>query len=315
MHGHSISGAVTGDTDGGGFMNAAAVMLLRAADGEPVTAAALIGEKKFFIPGVEDGEYDLLAMRTNVSMGFSGGMEFSASVPRRVTVKGADVSGIKLRLLRPGSIDGRIVIEPSKQSGACKSEHDYSIEEILLNMRRDEKTTCLLDTLASLETSVGMGRAAPGNDGAFVLKNVEPGRIRIETDLPGENWYVRAITQKSSAASKPMDASQNGLEVKSGEKVSGVELTIAEGAASLKGKVVPANENVKFSKRIRVHLIPAEMAAANEALRYYETIANNDGSFDLKNLAPGRYLAEAVKNEIELKSCQRVKDHVLRWQP
>jgi hypothetical protein len=112
-----------------------------------------------------------------------------------------------------------------------------------------------------------------------------------------------------------MDASQNGLEVKSGEKVSGVELTIAEGAASLKGKVVPANENVKFSKRIRVHLIPAEMAAANEALRYYETIANNDGSFDLKNLAPGRYLAEAVKNEIELKSCQRVKDHVLRWQP
>jgi hypothetical protein len=144
-----------------------------------------------------------------------------------------------------------------------------------------------------------------------------------------------------------MDASQNGVEVKSGEKVSGVELAIAEGAASLKGKVVPPDENAKLPRRIRVHLIPAEMTAANEALRYYEIIANNDGSFDLKNLAPGRYLlrlraaeesesaaapdrpaawdaieraklrheAEALKIDVELKPCQRVKDYVLRWQP
>lgn len=339
IRGHSISGVVAGDTGEGGFMSGVAVMLMRAADREPVALATLIGDKNFSLGGVEDGDYNLGSWRFNEKA------EFSTSVPRRVTIRGADISGIELKLLKLGSIEGRIVIEPAKQGDACKSKDDVSIEEILLIMRRDEKTPSAFGDLASLEESVGMGRAAPGDDGAFVLKNVEPGRIRIETDLPDENWYLRAMTQKSSAAPKPVDASQNGVNVKAGEKVSGVELTIAEGAASLKGKVVPANENAKLLKRIRIHLIPAEVAAANETLRYYEKIANNDGSFDLKNLAPGEYLlhlraaeenesaatpdrpvawdaieraklrreAEAAKKEIELKPCQRVKDHVFRW--
>ena len=339
MRGHSISGAVTGATEGGGFVNAVVVRLTRAADREPVATAALISEKNFNLRGVEDGEYDLAALRSD------GILEFSTSVPRRVVVKGADISGIEVKLLKPGSIEGRVVIEPSKPSGACKSDDDFSIEEILLNARRDEKTPSLFAHLSSIAAMASVGGATPGDDGAFVLKNIELGRVRIETDLPDENWYVRAITQKSSTAPKPVDASQNAIAVKSGEKVSGLELTIAEGAASLKGKVVPANENVKLSKRIRVHLIPAEVTAANETLRYYEKLANSDGSFDLRNLAPGRYLlhprsaeegesaanpdravawdaseraklrreAEAAKNEIELKPCQRVKDHVLRW--
>jgi len=340
MRGHSIDGSVTGATEGRGIINAVSVMLLRAADRQPVAAATtLTGEKNFSLRGVEDGEYDLVALR------FTEDMDFSASVPRRVTIRGAGISGIDVKLLKLSSIEGRVAIEPPKQRDACKSEDDFSIGEILLTARRDEKTPSLFAALASLEAPMGVGRTAPGDDGAFVLKNIEPGRVRVETDLPGETWYLRAITQKVSAAPKPVDASQNGVDVKSGEKVSGVELTIAEGAAGLKGKIVPANENAKLPKRIRIHLIPAEMTSANEALRYYEKIANNDGSFDLKNLAPGRYLlrlraseesesaanhdrpvawdaieraklrreAEAAKHEIELKACQRVKDHVLRW--
>ena len=273
-------------------------------------------------------------------------MDLSASLPQRVTVKGADLSGIVVRLFKPGSIEGSVVIESSKQGDACKSEDDFSIGEIVLDAKRDEKTPGLFSTLASIETPAGVGDAAPGDDGAFVLKNLEPGRIRIECDLPGENWRVRAITQKSSGASKPVDVAQNGLAVKSGEKITGVEVTIAKDAASLKGKVVPANETSKLPRRVRVHLIPAEATAANEALRYYEKITNNDGSFEFKNLAPGRYLlhlraaeesdstaipdrpaawdaieraklrreAEASKSEVELKPCQRMKDLVARWQ-
>src|SRR5262245_14942792 len=340
MRGHSIGGAVSGATEGRGIINAVSVMLLRAADRQPVAAATMLtGEKNFSLRGVEDGEYDLVALR------FTEDMDFSASVPRRLTIRGADISGIDVKLLKLSSIEGRVAIEPSKQRDACKSEEDFSIGEILLTARSDEKNPSPFAALASLEAPMGVGRTAPGDDGAFMLKNIEPGRVRVETDLPGETWYLRAITQKVSAAAKPVDASLNGVDVKSGEKVSGVELTITEGAASLKGKIVPANENAKLSRRIRVHLIPAEMTAANEALRYYETIANNDGSFDLKNLAPGKYLlhlraaeesessaspdrpiawdaieraklrreAEAVKNEIELQPCGRVKDYVLRF--
>ena len=115
----------------------------------------------------------------------------------------------------------------------------------------------------------------------------------------------------------------------------------------MNGRVVPAKAGPKFSSRLRVHLIPAEVSAADDVLRYAETTVGADGGFGFKHIAPGKYLlharqvaekeanggqarpeawdpieraklrreASAAKNEIELKACLRVKDHVLRWQP
>src|SRR5262249_13444257 len=143
------------------------------------------------------------------------------------------------------------------------------------------------------------------------------------------------------------DAYRSGITVKAGEKLSGVEVIIAEGAASLNGRVVPVKEGFKLPSRLRVHLIPAEVSAADDVLRYAETMVRNDGGFELKHSARGKYLlharqvaekeanevqarpmawdaieraklrreATAAKNEIELKPCQRLKDQVLRWQP
>jgi len=124
-------------------------------------------------------------------------------------------------------------------------------------------------------------------------------------------------------------------------------VVIAEGAASLNGRVVPAKEGSKLPSRLRIHLIPAEASAADEVLRYAETAVAPDGGFGFKHIAPGKYLvyarqasekemnndrsrpaawdaverakirreAATAKNEIELKACERVKDHVLRWRP
>jgi hypothetical protein len=120
-------------------------------------------------------------------------------------------------------------------------------------------------------------------------------------------------------------------------------VVIAEGAASLNGRVVTANEGSILPSRLRVHLIPAEVPAAEDILRYAETTVRGDGSFEFKHIAPGKYLlhtrqapekeanddqarplawdaaermklrreAEDAKNEIELKVCGRVKDHKL----
>src|SRR5262249_22644189 len=115
-------------------------------------------------------------------------------------------------------------------------------------------------------------------------------------------------------------------------------------AARLSGRVIPSKEGAKLPSRLRVHLIPAEASSADDVLRYAETAVQNDGSFEFKHLAPGKYLfyarqmadkpgnddparpvawdateraklrreAEAAKNEVELKPCQRAKDHVVR---
>lgn len=57
--------------------------------------------------------------------------------------------------------------------------------------------------------------------------------------------------------SKPPIDPRAGLTVKSGDKLIGLRLTIASGAAMLKGKITVA-ENTKLPTRLHVHLIPAE---------------------------------------------------------
>ncbi len=335
--GRAISGTVTGETQGDGVINGVAVMLRGAADKQLAGMAALIGSQNFSLRGVEDGEYELIAMRFNESM------DFALSAPKRVTVRGSDLSGVELKLFKLGSISGRVVIEPPKTEGDCKTAEQFTVEETLIDLKRDDKTPSFITSGIMPMEDVGiLGATTPDKDGGFTLKNLEAGRYWVNTDLPGEDWYIRAITQLASP--KPIDISRSGLTLKQGEKITGIEMTIAHGAASLSGKIVPSTEGAQLPKRLRVHLIPAETAAADDLLRYAEAPVRGDGSFDFKHMAPGKYLlhtrqlaekeaaddqarplawdaveraklrreAAAAKNEIELTACQRVKDHVLR---
>jgi len=335
--GHSISGTVSGETQGEGLINGVAVMLYGAADKHLAGMTTLIGGQNFSLRAVDDGEYELMATR------FSENMDFALSAPRRVAVRGVDLNGIELKLLKLGSVSGRVVIEAPKAE--CKAASDqFKVEETLIELKRDDRTPGVFASgLFPMEAGVYLGGATPEKDGGFTVKNLEAGRYRIGADLPDENWYVRAITQ--AATPKPVDLARAGVAPKQGEKISGIEIIIAQGAASLSGRVVPSREGAQLPKRLRVHLIPAETAAADDLLRYAESPVKGDGSFEFKHIAPGKYLlhsrqasekdanddqsrpfawdaveraklrrdAAAAKNEIELKTCERVKEHVLRW--
>jgi hypothetical protein len=336
--GRAISGTVSGETQGDGLVNSVTVTLLAAADKQLVNMTTLIGGQNFSLRGVDDGEYELVATR------FTETMDFAASAPRRVTVRGADVNGVELKLMKLGSISGRVVIEAPKEE--CKTTDQFKVEETLLELKREDQTRGF-SPAGNLSASAGLslGSAAPEKDGGFIAKSLEAGRYWVNADLPDENWYVRSITQ--SATPKPIDVSRAGVTLKQGEKISGIEMIIAQGAASLSGRVVPASEGAQLPKRMRVHLIPAETAAADDLLRYAESPMRDDGSFEFKHLAPGKYLlhtrrakekeandgqarplaldaaeraklrreAAAAKNEIELKACERVKEHVLKLNP
>jgi carboxypeptidase family protein len=332
--GRAISGTVSGETQGEGLVNSVIVTLVGAADKQIVGMTTLFSGQNFSLRGVEDGEYELMATRFNESM------DFAASAPRRVSVRGADVNGVELKLMKLGSISGRVVIEAPKEE--CKTTDQFKIEEALIELKRDDQAPGLFAAgIFSGPAGVSLGSATPEKDGGFIVKSLEAGRYRINTDLPDENWYVRAITQP--ATPKPIDISRAYVTLKQGEKISGIEMIIAQGAASLGGRVVPPSEGTQLSKRLRAHLIPAETAAADDLLRYAEAPVRGDGSFEFKHIAPGKYLlhtrqapekeanddqarplawdaaersklrreAAAAKNEIELKVCERVKDHKL----
>jgi hypothetical protein len=336
--GRSISGTVSGETQGEGLINSVVVRLVGGADKHLAGMATLVGARNFSLRGVEDGEYELSAAR------FSENMDFSLSTPRRVVVRGADLNGVELKLLKLGSVSGRVVIEAPKAE--CKTADQFKVEEALIELKRDDKTLSVFPSgLFPTEAGVPLGSAAPDKGGGFTAKNLEAGRYRINTDLPDENWHIRAITQ--AATPKPIDISRAGVTLKQGERLSGIEMVIAQDAASLSGRVVLSSEGAQLPKRLRVHLIPAETIATDDLLRYAEAPIRGDGSFEFKHVAPGKYLlsarqvsekevnddqarplawdaieraklrreAAAAKNEIELKPCQRVKEHVLRWQP
>ncbi|HEV2669044.1 MAG TPA: carboxypeptidase-like regulatory domain-containing protein, partial [Blastocatellia bacterium] len=334
--GRSISGTVSGETQGEGLISGVIVTLYGAADKNLAGMATLMGSQNFSLRAVEDGEYELSAMR------FSASMDFALSAPRHVVVRGADLNGIELKLLKLGSVSGRVVIEGPKAQ--CKTADQFKVEEALIEMKRDDKTPgAFTSGLFPMESGMSLGGATPEKDGGFTVKNLEAGRYRIGADLPDENWYVRAITKAGTP--KPIDVSLAGVTLKQGEKISEIEMTIAQGAASLSGRVVQTREGAQLPKRLRVHLIPAETTAADDLLRYAESPVRGDGSFEFKHIAPGKYLLSArqasekeanddqarqlawdaveraklrreaatAKNEIELKDCQRVKEHVLRW--
>ncbi len=290
----------------------------------------------FAIYGVPDGDYEIIARH----IGSSGG-EISISAPRRVTVRGADVIGIGLRLPPAASISGKILFEAARS--ACENERKSTIEEVALSARGYGGAGAAADA-PELQQQDG----SVNDKGDFSIYNLRAGRYFIEPELPNENWFVKSIASNASGASRASastDIARSGVTLKSGEKLTGVTLTVAGGGASLRGRVGSETEGAQLPPGLRVHLIPAETTAKDDALRYAEAFVRGDGTFALNNIAPGKYWlmaraapddepgdrpappvawdaneraklrkeAEAMKIEVELKPCQRIMDQALKY--
>jgi protocatechuate 3,4-dioxygenase beta subunit len=314
---------------------ATTVQMNRGPGGRPGGRLNRTADSGFVLSGVADGEYEISARRNGI-----GAESDAVAAPRRISLHGADVSGLQLTLAPLASLSGRVVME--RRPGICPSPRRAFMEEVLLTAQRDDA--------ASTPLNRNQRPSAPLATGEFLLRNLEGGRWRIAAKLPDENWYLRGITGESKAPATPtrrtatpaaqpalVNAGRTGFTLKSGEKQTGVLVAITEGAAALTGKVV--SESDKSVARTHVHLLPAEREAADDLVRYAEATTTSDGSFNFKNLAPGRYYlvgksikdhssarplawdsvqraalrkeAEAVGNLIELKTCQHANDYKL----
>lgn len=335
--GYAVSGIVSGATESSDPFSSPGLTLVNAVTKEAVSSTSPNQSKGFVFFGVPNGEYELYA-RMRASKDEYG----AGSPPQRVSVKSADVTGLSLRMAAYAAISGRVIIEAPKPGEAKCKNASPSVEEILLNAQSDLRNQRTLNFVLG-ENDEARDRSAPNEKGEFTLAALEPDGYRIEANLPGENWFIRSITLPATGSAKTKtDAARSPINVKSGEKVSGVEITIAEGAASLSGRL-EAKDTAKSPNRARVHLIPAEATAIDDVLRYRETVVEKNGSFDFKHIAPGKYRllarsisetekdnsrpaafdsterlklkkeAEAAPNEFELTSCQRVTNHALKF--
>jgi len=337
--GHVISGTFTGSTG----TNQAEAILINVAD-SIVQARSLNSSREnttsFALYGVPDGDYQLVGQSYG---GVEGG---SSSAARRVTVKGADVTGVELALTPFGSVAGKFTLETLKDADLgpdCKDRQRASVEEALTRIRRDQKS----------DKDFYSGFLYPGNEvgvtdkGDFTIYRLIAGRYYIDGRFPSEDWYLRSITRPGTPPSKaPIDIAKDGMWLAAGQRLTGVVVTAQEGAASLRGKVVRGSESGDIPANLRVHLFPAEPASADDVVRFAEALVNNDGTFYLTNLAPGRYFImarliaedewmdraprpivwdasarmrlrqemEAANAIVDLRRCERVADYALKFQ-
>jgi hypothetical protein len=330
--GFAISGKVNGSTQA-----STTIFLRTAATGETIETTysqSSSNQNGYAFYGVPNGEYELIARNDGMA-----GENSSVSMPRIVTVKDGDVTGLDLTIVPNATVSGVVVVEkPASEAPECLNHRKSHPEEIIVRARRDdqpEKPRLLLPVFP------GYGVGIPYDQGIFTIRDVRPGRHRIALELPDATWYLKAMAMSGSKSA--MDP-REGLALKAGDKLIGMRLTIASGAATFKGKITVA-ENMKLPTRLHVHLIPAEAEAADDVLRFAETIAEAGGAFTFTHIPPGKYFvlartipdsesgdkslrpaawevaerkklhkeAEAVNDAIELKPCQQITGYALRF--
>ncbi|HEY6401800.1 MAG TPA: carboxypeptidase-like regulatory domain-containing protein, partial [Blastocatellia bacterium] len=284
--GRRVSGKLFDAAGGGGssiYLQHAASGEILASDWRVVSMDRPAEGVGFEIRGVADGEYDLVAERLR------GDDDGAVSAPRRVSVRGADVSGVELRMRPLASVMGKMSLAEIKSEnkqgaspGACAGARAGVFEEASL--------TLLPEAAARHGANSAMARSAtPSQQGDFKIRHLSAGRYRFDAQLPSETWYAQSIWRLDSQTKRPVDLARNGIAVKSGEKVTDVNITIGAGAASMKGRVKAAKGR-KPPMNLRVHLIPAEKESVEDVLRYFEIKAADDGAFAFNQVPPGKYL-------------------------
>jgi hypothetical protein len=295
--------------------------------------------KGFVINGIADGDYDIYAS-------FYSEAESGVSEQKRISVRGADVSGIVLTTKLFGSVAGRLVVEEARVA-ECTDKELPVFNETMVSAWHNENAAAK----RTPQTVWSMGTpTAPNAEGNFLLKNLAAGEYFFAARTQAKFWYLRSVSfmppasAAAKTASKPVDATRVWTTVKPGDKLSGVTLTFAHGAAALRGKL---GEGEPMPPRLFVYLVPAERERAEEVLRFFGIQMSPEAKFAFNNVPPGRYWilaqpppenegqsptrhrfpheaafrarlrrdAEVVKNEIELKPCQTVPDFQLSLKP
>jgi hypothetical protein len=329
--GHVISGSmkIVGNSNGSITLIAMGSSILTA------NTFQMPGTRGFEFSGIADGEYEVTSTEIKSPSPPGQQPDFLMSEPKRVVVKGADVTGLEL-IPRPlGAIIGRIVLEPAKVA-ACEGKRRPAFAEMLVTLQQPERDNTEKESLSYWRATPSA--VSPDTNGGFALRNLRPGRYLPDPRFYARYWYLSSI---SIAATPKIDPAANWITLKFGDQISNFTITLAEGAASIRGRLKPADKT-DIPSGFGVYLVPADREKAADVLRYFIATVQADGTFALNNLPPGRYLtlvqaldsqtntlaklrlpesaetrtklrraAESQKTSLELKPCQNLTGYEL----
>ena len=228
----------------------------------PNTNTDLQGE--FKVSGLLPGRHRLYAR--------AGGGEDAQMASVSVDVVDQDLSGLTLVLAKGGEITGRIVVEG---------------EASAVDWRRIS-----LDMLPSKDNlnrmSFGGTRAQVKEDFTFKIANHPEGPYHLIVMLPPGNHYVASIRAEGQ------EITDRPIEVKSNDRLEGVEVHVSSQGAQLSG-VVEQAEGRKVAEGATILVFSADPHHREFPSRFTRTTqTDQSGQFSLEGLVPGKYLVCAL---------------------
>jgi protocatechuate 3,4-dioxygenase beta subunit len=190
-----------------------------------------------------------------------------------VPVNGQDVTDVVLELHRGAPVSGQVVFQPTTMAPPA----DLTKTQISLYPFSPNVGGPTLESNASGTVDA---------TGRFTIPDVFPGKYRISASAPGgqggQGWIMESIMAGAE------DALDFPLEVKPGQSVSGVVITMGDRPTELAGTVVdekgqPATEHTLL-------LYPVDQKYWTPQSRRIRTLrAGSDGSYIFRAVPPGDY--------------------------
>lgn len=236
----------------------------------------------FTIPNVAPGEYTLQSRALQIMTSGSGdNMMFTARVggdsgaeaemgSLPVTVNGEDLSNVVIVTTKGASATGRLTFE------------DGSKPSSLTNIRVSASPADSDGPVMSLGGGPGSVKA----DGTFELRGLMGTRIVRVGNLP-PGWMLKSVRVNGQ------DITDIGMDFKSGEAVSGVEVTLTSKLTEVDGTVKDGSQPLKDYTLVVFSDDTQKWSLPNS--RYVtSTRPDQEGRFQVKNLPAGSYYIIAV---------------------
>ena len=228
---------------------------------QPNAPQGVASQGDFTLRGLVPGSYRLTAQERREDQLLTGSVV--------VEVGNQDIAGVVLPLGNGAELQGRVVFE-----GPGQPPNLASLRVSTLSLGGDSGP--------GFRFRGPMG-ASVKEDGTFALKDLAEGPAHLVVSRPSGNSYLKSIRAQGK------DVTDGALELRSGDRIQGVEIAIASDGAQLSGNVKDGAGGQTVSDAT-VLIYPADARLVGPSSRYIRTIAaGKQGEFSFQGLVPGEY--------------------------